>query len=278
MKLVKLIIYTFLLLFSLPAIGQVGSNYAAGIRSLGMGHISASLDDLNAVYSNPAALSANAISGIQLSALQRFNLSELKELSIGGGLLLGKNNVVFASIRNYGFSEYTEQKLAIGYAMKVMENTSLSLQLDVFNLRIDEYGNSFKPGFEIGIHTKPFKEVAISAVVANPIRSTQDDPVQLPGLITIGASITPSQLVTLFVEVEKDIDYAERFKAGIEYKVQKQLFLRLGAATGPSSMTMGVGYRLSDGLQIDAGAAYNVTLGLTPGVGISFNPQPKVTN
>lgn len=270
---IKILLTLCLTLVGASIAAQSGFQYGAGARSIGIGQITTVLDDPSAGFGNAAALSFNSTQGILLTGGQRFGESELKEIGITASFQSGKQGAFFGSVQYFGFDLYNEQKIGIGYTRALSSTTAASLQFNLYQFRIEEYGNTIQPGFELGFYTQVTKEFTLGAHLVNPVRIESEDGIAAPTVIRVGSAYRPSEKVTVYGEVEKDIDFPANFKIGIEYYPMPAFALRLGATTEPSSIHFGAGYLIRDQLRIDIGVGYDTLLGVSPSVGILFTPN-----
>jgi hypothetical protein len=258
--------------FSLSIQAQSGFTASAGARSVGIGQITTTLNGMAAGFGNSATIPFYRSTGVQVFALQRFNLAELKEIGITTAFSTGKNGSFFGSIQHYGFDAYQEQKIGIGYGLKLTPTTSASIQLNAYQFRITEYGNTIQPGFEIGIFSQPFKQISLGAHISNPIQLKGENGIRIPTLLRFGGAYHPSIKVSVYGELEKDIDFPVAVKAGLEYFPVEQFTIRLGAISEPASVHLGVGYLIKSKIRVDLGLGYSTLLGITPSVGLSYLP------
>jgi hypothetical protein len=265
-------IISFLFCFSLTIQAQSGFSASAGARSVGIGQITTTLNGMAAGFGNCATIPFYRSTGAQVFALQRFNLAELKEIGITTAFSAGKNGSFFGSIQHFGFETYQEQKLGIGYGLKLTPTTAASIQLDVYQFRITEYGNTIQPGFEIGLFSQPFKQISLGAHISNPIQLKGENGIRIPTLLRFGGAYFPSTKVSVYGELEKDIDFPVAVKAGLEYFPVEQFTIRLGAISEPASVHLGVGYLIQSKIRVDLGLGYSTLLGITPSLGLTFLP------
>ena len=74
----------------------------------------------------------------------------------------------------------------------------------------------------------------------------------MPTIFRIGLGYNFSDKVTLTIETEKDLDMKPVFKAGLEYNIIANLYLRTGISTTSPiySYAFGVGYKFK-GISLD---------------------------
>ena len=90
-----------------------------------------------------------------------------------------------------------------------------------------------------------------------------------PSRLGIGWQVSDKLLIAS--EVEKDIDYAFRWKNGLSYQPVPPLFLRAGFATEPSMLYFGVGFAFGNGFQADMAGSFHQALGFSPAAEVIWN-------
>jgi len=73
----------------------------------------------------------------------------------------------------------------------------------------------------------------------------------------------------LAVSTEKDSDVDGVVNAGLEYHINKVLYLRGGISTNPTQYAFGFGMQLKD-FKVDFSSSFHQTLGITPGISIVY--------
>lgn len=248
---------------------QNASPSPAGARGLSMGQTGAAATDVNSIFSNEAGLGFFEGFGVTIFAEKRFLTSEINNVHLG--LLKSTKAGTFGLEASYfGFSEYSEQILGLAYARKLIARLSIGAQIKYLGIQIPEYGRKNTFTFDFGLIGKLFNNFYVGSHVFSPIPVEITDGEDLPTILSLGFSYQISPKLTAAMEVEKDIDFDPSFKAGIDYKISQPISLRLGICTNPTLITLGFGINLKNGLLFDLGSAYHSTLGLSPGVGISY--------
>ena len=256
-------------------------NFPVGARSSGMGNASVSLSDVWSAHHNQAGL--GFVRDISAGAYYE-NRFLIKALSIKGGVIAlpVKGGTFGFCISNFGYSLYHENKYSLSFAKAFGNKLSAGIAMDYLTTKIGEgYGSKGVLAAEFGIQAKPLKGLTIGAHVFNPTRAKLADynNERLPTIIRLGCDYNFSENVTVAVETEKDIAQKAIFKAGIEYKPVKELYLRAGIGTNPTLTSFGFGLNLKS-IKIDISANYHQTLGFSPQVGLTyiFKKETKKTN
>lgn len=265
-----------LLFFILPTLShsQNGTPPLAGARGAAMGQTGLTFTDIYSLFSNQAGLAyLESFSGA-VQAERRFMLSEIQSLSAGAALPTGSGTFGL-SLNYFGFEDFNEQRVGLAYSRKLFSKMSIGAQFLFLNTRIPEYGNAADFTFEVGLLMEILPQLWAGAHIFSPVRVETVDGENLPTLLSLGLTYKPSQKVNINAEVQKDIEFKLRVKAGIEYQAAKPFFLRVGVGTEPTLVSFGVGYRIQDNLTIDLASSYHQILGFTPSIGVAYGGSDK---
>lgn len=253
---------------------QNSASTVAGARGAGMADASVTFADINSAFSNQAGLANLQEFGLMAFAEQRFLVKELQTVSAAAALPM-RSGTFAMTIQHFGFEGFNEQKVGVGYARKLIEGLSIGTQILLLNTSIPEYGNKINVTFELGIITQLLPKLQLGAHVYSPVQTELANNENLPTIFKIGLAYLPSQQLTCTGEVEKDIAFPARIKFGFEYQIVKQVVVRTGIATSPTTFAFGAGYRLNNGLALDLASSYHQILGFTPTVGFLYQFRKK---
>jgi hypothetical protein len=235
-----------------------------------MGGAGVTFSDIHAAWGNPGGLAdlpapwAAAVFG-----QQPYLLGEIRQLGAAAALR-GKSSALGLTLGYFGFEQYNEQRVGLAYSRRLFSRLSLGLQVLAVSTRIPEYGNKTVPTFELGLLGQASEQVQIGFRVFSPARVEVLDGEYLPTILQLGLSYRPAEQLLLLAELEKDVLFPLRVRAGIEYQLGESLSLRLGAATQPVLASFGAGIRLAETIRVDVGASYHQRLGFTPGLSVVF--------
>ncbi len=265
-----------MLLISIIAAKADNENFSIGARSSGMANASVSLNDVWSAQQNQAGLGFlhNSAAGVYYE-----NRFLLKELSIRGAVVAVpvKGGTFGLCITNFGYSSYSENKYSLSFAKSFGNKLSAGIAMDYLTTKIAEgYGTKGVFAAEFGLQAKPIKRLNIGFHIYNPTRTKLADYTneRIPTIIKLGADYNFSDAVILAVETDKDISQKAIFKAGIEYKVVKEFYLRIGIATNPTLSSFGFGLNLKN-IKIDISTNYHQVLGFSPQIGLTYNVIKK---
>ncbi|MCC6384741.1 MAG: hypothetical protein LC117_11170 [Bacteroidia bacterium] len=257
---------TVTLLFSVT---RLTAQQGDGGRAAGMADAGLNLNDLWSVFQNQAGLAQVQSLSIGIFNQTPFMMGDLSTRGLAVAVPVN-NGTLAAQFQYYGYSLYNEKSGGLAYARKLTESVSAGLQLDYFGVSIAEnYGSANAVTFEAGLQAELMDGFFLAAHVNNPIRAKIADynDERLPSILRFGLAYLPSEKVTLAAEAEKEIDRPNRIKAGIEYQVAKQLYLRTGIASNPVNTTFGLGLIL-DTFRFDVATSYHRQLGYSSNVSL----------
>ncbi len=268
---IKIFLFSIIVFFSFTNRASNDNNPIGG-RSAGMGYTGVTLSDPWSVQNNQAGLGYvnNISAGMYYES--HFLVNELSSKSVA--FILPTQSGVFGVNMNYfGYDKYNETKIGLAYGKSFGEKISAGIQFDYLNTHIgDNYGNKRNVTFEVGILSKLTKSLTIGAHVFNPIsvKITDYNDERIPAIFKLGLMYNFSDKVLVIAETEKNMNYKPVFKAGIEYHIIKEVYLRTGMSTNPTLNTFGIGVELKK-LKIDFASSIHQTFGYSPQISILYN-------
>ncbi|HMQ07787.1 MAG TPA: hypothetical protein PKC30_10840 [Saprospiraceae bacterium] len=248
---------------------QLGFELAGGPEHLSLGRATVSMKGLSSIFSNQAGLTYVNGFGIEVNALRRYNIQGLDIFSLGTALQVG-DGAFGLTLAQYGFDTYREQKFALAYARKMSRDFSASLQFDVMNVRVAEFGNRLFFSFEAGLYTEISKTVHLGVHIFSPAGVSFDEEYNIPSRIRMGPKFILSPELDVYIEFEKIIDLAPALKLGIDYGFRESFSLRFGVIPTLSEYSFGFNYRFQNAMEIRGSASYDGLLGISSGFGFAF--------
>lgn len=243
-----------------------------GTKPVSMGGAFTSLaNNSNAVYYNPAGISQMMFREISVFySPAPFGLSELANGSLNYVEPL-KFGTVGLSAKTYGFELYREITATLTYANNYRKRIYYGVNINYYNLKIQNYGSASTVGFDIGLlgYLTNFLRWGFSAHnISKPTIGTQKD--KLPQVYRTGFSYQPRNDLNLVIDAEKDTRYPLTIKAGLEYNLYGMIDLRAGLSSEPVKFSGGIGFNYS---LFEIGYAFNnhQDLGLTHQASITIN-------
>jgi len=264
-------------IYNFCANAQNGLTVNNGAKSHGLGTISSTLIGTDAILNNFAGIIDNQSQfGFIVSSAQRFSLSELSSIAGGAAYKISNSGHLGLQFSSYGFEEYKEQSISIAYAKKISNRFNASVNLGYNTFRINEFGSSGILIYKIGAISLLTDELSIGFTVSNfeNINIVAENPIVAN--LVLGIKYLISKKVTLYSDLNKDINEDIEFIAGIDYRLHRKFNLLFGINSGNRQLSMGFGYYIKQKLQVDTFLSYDTLLGITPGIGIKFINSQKV--
>lgn len=256
--------------FYLPPAAFAQDNSPLGARSSGLGNASVSLSDLWSVQNNQAGL--GFVKEINAGAYYQ-NQFMLKELGTKAFVfaLPTKSGTFGLCVSNFGYSLFSRNKYGLAFGKAFGNKISAGVMMDYLQTNIAEYGKRGSLVAEAGVQAKPMKNLTIGVHIFNLTRTKLADynDERIPTIMRLGADYKFSDKVFVALETEKDIDKKAMFKAGLEYVLIKELYLRAGVSTNPSLSCFGIGINLKQ-FRLDISSTYHTTFGFSPQVGLLY--------
>lgn len=267
--------YFYFLAFLFPFCGNAQGWNPVGSRSAGLAHTSVCLDDVWSYFHNPGA--AASIKTITAGAYYetRFLTKELQTQAIAIAIPL-KKGVLTSGAQFFGYEQYRNTRAGLGYALALSEIFQLGIQGNLQALKLgNNYGSTISGTMEAGLLVKLNEKWQIGLSVLNFSRQ-KINPLndRFATVLRGGFIYKASKKVNILGEVEKQVITPVSFKGAIEYTPIDQLFLRIGAHSGPMEFAFGIGYK-NKGFTIDLHSQYHPVLGWSPGFGINYQLQKK---
>jgi hypothetical protein len=251
-------------------------NTPLGARSSAIGGASVTLDDVWATQNNQAALASMRNFSAGAFYENKFLLKELSSRAAAVVMPI-KIGTIATLIHNFGYSQYQENKYSISFAKAFDPKFSMGIAMDWINIQLgDNQGKKNIFTSELGIFSKPLKNLTLGAHIFNPARIKLADynNERLATILKLGGNYLFSKNVLMAIEAEKDISKKVIFKTGIEYRPVNQLYLRIGLSTNPILSSFGFGFNIKN-VQLDVSAKYHQILGFSPQLGILYTHNKK---
>ncbi len=257
----------------------------------------ASYNDVpTAVDGNSAGMASACImrSNIWSNFNNQAGLGNIKNISIGGLHArrfsmdhMGTNalavtipvntGTIGANYSYYGFSDYNESIIGLGYGIKLGDRLSAGVQLDYLRTYIAEnYGHRGALAVEGGLIANPTENLFIGFHVFNPSQSqvSPEHAEKVPTIFRGGIAYRFFETTLLALETEKNIDLRPEYKLGIEHHMLNSFYIRGGISTHPSDTftpeyAFGFGFNFNH-IVADLAFANHLQLGFTPHVSLNY--------
>lgn len=245
-----------------------------GARNASLGGASVTLTDQWSLFNNVAGLGQLDADYAFGSYQNRFNLVELQ--TIGGGYVRRLNATgVGVGFYRFGDELFSEQRLHLGIGHQ-LDQVSLGLSAGYLQYNVSSVGTVGAFVLEFGGIASLTEELSFGAHIFNvnqgSLNSQEGD--KVPTVMKAGVSYQPIDALVLILETEKEIDFDEVIRVGLEYMIIDGLFLRTGISTAPFNGNFGFGFHPRN-FQIDYSFSNDTFLGAIHEVSFSYQIPKK---
>ena len=199
----------------------------------------------------------------------RFGISELSTMGAGYIKDFGSSAGGLGFYR-FGDEFYSEQRVNIGYG-HTLDRVSLGIGVDYLQYNIATVGTRGVMVIEFGGVAELTDKISFGAHIfnvnqANLVKETYE---KIPTVMKAGVSFRPSDDLMFNVETEKDLDFDEVFKAGMEYRIIEKVLVRTGFRTAPFQGSFGIGFQPKK-FQFDYAFSNDTNLGVTHELSVCY--------
>lgn len=244
--------------------------FSFGPRSMGTGQITTLFTDVWAAHNNIGSLGWLNRGGVAASFENRYNSSAFNQIAVTAATTPGKFGAFGFGASRFGSDLFNQTRAQIGWA-KAFGIASIGIQGQWYQVQASEFParNHFLLNF--GGHAKLTPKVSFAASISNITQTKASDfqNEKLPTIAKAGVSFTPVKSVLLLAEVQKDLDQKALVKAGIEYEIRTNLWIRTGFTTEIQLATGGIAFKWRD-LQLDYSISNHPQLGWSNGIGLQM--------
>ena len=218
--------------------GQDG-DFSMGARGRGLAGASATLEDPWALYNNVGGLGALENSSAIASYQNRFNVKEFQ--SVGAAYLHHSAHVnTGVSFYRFGDDLFNQQRASIAVANSINQ-VSLGVGASFVQYSIEGIGSANTVILEFGGIARITPELKFAGYIHNINQAKLIENEVLPATIKAGIAYQPLDNLQIFSEIEKDLDFPEVLKLGLEYEIITHIWLRSGISTNPGKSAFGLG-------------------------------------
>lgn len=220
-------------------------------------------------FSNQAGLSS--LKGFSVSAYgeQTHLLPEFSNIGLALGVSTGNSSGLSLNFTSYGIDEFRQNRVGLGYGMKLSGGLSLGMQIDWYQTSISNYGQNSQLSFRIGGIYKISKDLMAGIHISNPIGLEIADNHPIPSLFNADIQWTISSQVNLGGGLVKDIDEELGIKAAVHYQIHPNLKLFFGVLSKPAKFSFGFSVDLNN-FSIQSAGTYHQYLGFSPSAGLTY--------
>ena len=235
-----------------------------------MGGLTALVDGNDALLSNFSQVHDSVHWGVILLSENRFSLSELTSISLGGFLNAGNHGHIGLTASQYGNNLYSDRSMAVHYARSLSKSIKISGKLGWEQLQLESYGMAQSLIFSLGLSGQISKSLGFGLLISNPERQSFHATTKLISSIAFGLRYKVANQVTCYAEVAKELEHRVGFRVGLEYVLHDKLHIRTGYNTVTGGIGAGFTYLLNNLVHVDFGTQFHSILGLSPAISLKF--------
>ncbi|WP_304233136.1 hypothetical protein [Jiulongibacter sediminis] len=261
-----------ILLLPLSVLAQTTILNPVGAHSWGMGNAMTALPNELSFFYNPAGLSFAEQNYVNSSFDSRFDIAGLSTASLSASFQTSGLTIA-AGAERFGDRLYNENKAGVA----VSKNTglvSLGIKASYLGSYAENITSSATLLTEFGVMAKLHSQVNMGFHAQNLTGARLVDGQKLPTTLRLGLAFLPIKQVAISAETAYTLQHKPFFRAGLEYAMKENLFLRTGINTQIKTNHFGIGYAYKQ-WQIDYAANTHPALGLSHHISLNLKWQKK---
>lgn len=217
-------------------------DFSVGARGAGMSYSIVALSDHWNIFYNPAGIRQDSGTHIFISYENRYLLEDFQVVAAGVVQNFKKHSHGI-SFYKFGKTLYNEQK--IGYtASHAVGFITFGVTLNYLQYHIENINTRGFFTMEAGMRAEMGKKFFLGAYIHNVTQTLLNKVTgeRIPTLMRVGFSYFPIPSFVFSAELEKNLSYPLKWKAGMEYKIRPFFVVRTGIITFPFMYTFGTGF------------------------------------
>ncbi|CAG5007415.1 hypothetical protein DYBT9275_04040 [Dyadobacter sp. CECT 9275] len=223
-----------------------GNPFVAGARAWGIANATVARHDQFSIYGNAAGMAASGQPALFSSFDSHFGFEGLNTVAFAITSPLSSDLSGGFSVLRFGDKFYNEFAMAIGAGHRINQ-VSLGMKVNYLQtaVNISSLSTSHRAAvMELGGIVKVTPALSVGAHMYNLLQSSYsgDLHARVPTVLKAGFQYSSGETVTFSAEMNKHTDQPVAFRAGLEYRFLKQLYLRTGISTRPVMHYFGTGF------------------------------------
>lgn len=193
----------------------------------------AELNEWNAFHNLPALAHIEKME-FAMQYENRYMLKELSTKSVQAGFNIGFANLGIG-FSHHGYSVYHEMLAGLGIARNFGDKFSMGVQFDYYTAYFHASDGGKYRGTvlaQFGIASTIFPKLTVGFHTFNPFQAnikTEFTEKRIPSIFSIGANYTFAENLKWLTQIDKEVSSNYRFATGFEYRMIKELTVKLGA-------------------------------------------------
>lgn len=169
----------------------------------------------------------------------------IREFQVVGAGVVYHSEIGNAGVGFYKFGDdlYSQQKVHLAISNQ-FQMVSLGVGVDLVQYTISTIGTKQALAIQFGGVAEISSQFSFGAHIynLNQAKLVKETGESIPTLMKAGISWQPGSELMINIEVEKDLDFDEVLKVGLEYQIIENVYLRTGIRTRPFVSSFGVGF------------------------------------
>jgi len=247
-----------------------------GAQEAAMGGTGVASNSFWSSTNNQAALGFNTEFGAGFYYENRFLTKEMSLNALSVVMPTSKGSFV-VNLSYFGYSQYNEKKVGLGYGMALSERFAVGVQMDYLHTAIgNNYGSQGLFTFEVGLMAKINDDINLGVHIFNPIKVKLNEynDERIPALMKLGIQWSLADNFIAAAEVQSDINNPIVLRGGLEYRIKEILYTRIGISNNPSIFSFGVGLQMKS-FRLDFSSSMHQVLGYSPQISLIYNAGRK---
>jgi len=262
---------TLILLFILSSL-QAQQSPSAIASSTAPANASTAYKEKWTAFHNPAVLSSEETVTASVNYENRFQLKELSTEALSVAIPIKQVDLGVA-ISHFGYSQYNEMQGGLALARSFSKRFSMGVQFNYYSVYLSPAEGSkgtvvaqvgmlseVLPGFFVGFHAFNPAQTNIKTGITEK---------RIPSVFSLGSSYYFTENLVWLIQLDKEIDYNLQWRTGFEYKLIKELSIRMGAYGSPFVPSLGVSVLVKK-FRLDLNFEQHPTLGINSVCGLSY--------
>ncbi|MPR34556.1 hypothetical protein [Salmonirosea aquatica] len=221
-------------------------DFPIGARAWAMANAVVAQSDRYALINNIAGLATQHEASVFSSYHSYYGFDGVNTLAFGIVVPIRDELATGFSMQRFGDKLYNELSFGLGVAHRI-NRISLGLKINYRQIAVNAPSLSLSKKalvVEMGGIAQLSSTVYLGAHVYNLAQGTfsGEGSEKLPTVLKTGLSYIPIESLRLSAEFVKNTDYAASLRAGLEYEIIPNLYVRTGIASKPYTNHFGLGF------------------------------------
>ena len=242
--------------------------------SHGIGGATTTFSDSWSVQNNQGALAFNEKLSLGISTQNYYLTGGVQQSNFSFSAPIKNQGIGGLGYSIIGISGYNEQRATVAFSRQFGPAVGLGIGMNLVSVNAGEYGKQRTALVEAGLLIKLAPSLISAAHLYNPNRAKLNpyNDERIPTVFSIGLQYLASEKVKFLADIENDLYYKSRLKAGVQYQPIKALTIRMGLSTQPQVFSFGIGINLQQ-FSFDFASPFHQVLGPSPAAGFYYQAK-----